>query len=80
MTTRHDQLAVHRRELLPSIVGTLLTTVFFGVFGLIPATLNSGRARRLGVRTARYWVTFGLVFVVQCVLFLWLVTAAIAGS
>ena len=39
----------------PSIALTLVITLLFGVFGLIPAAIHSDRARNLGAPTGKYW-------------------------
>src|SRR3954466_12705045 len=45
---------------LPSRVPTVLITVFFGVFGAIPAYLHGKRAEELGGSSNRYWAAFGI--------------------
>lgn len=39
----------------PSIALTLVITLLFGVFGLIPAAIHAGRARSVGAPTGKYW-------------------------
>jgi hypothetical protein len=38
---------------------TVLVTLLFGVFGVIPASIHSSRAARIGAPTGRYWKAFG---------------------
>jgi cyclophilin family peptidyl-prolyl cis-trans isomerase len=45
----------------PSLVPTVLITVFFGLFGLIPALLHSKMARERGYSGRPYWWAFGLI-------------------
>ena len=47
---------------IPVITTTVLITVFFGLFGLIPASLHTSRARDAGQQTNKYWQAFGLTF------------------
>jgi hypothetical protein len=47
---------------LPSLASTIWITLFFGLFGLIPASMHTNRARDMGVRTSRYWKAFGFTF------------------
>ena len=42
---------------LPTIWPTLLITFFFGIFGIIPATMHTSRAREVGRPTNNYWAT-----------------------
>lgn len=50
---------VVRRE-RPSYTPTILVSIFFGVFGLIPAIRHSRMARERGYTTSGYWWSFGL--------------------
>lgn len=62
---------------LPSTTTTIWITIFFGVFGLIPATIHTNRARDLGVRDNRYYKAFGWTFGIATVgWILFLVTLA----
>lgn len=45
-----------------SLAPTIVITLLFGVFGVIPAALASSRAQRGGGRGSRYWVAFGCSF------------------
>jgi hypothetical protein len=67
-----------RLALLPTITSTVLITVFFGLFGLIPAVSNTNRARALGVQTSKYWKAFGVTM--AAVLVGWVLIFAAAGS
>ncbi len=44
---------------LPSVWTTVLVTFFFGIFGLIPASIHTSRARDAGRPTNTYWAAFG---------------------
>lgn len=44
---------------LPSRKATVLVTLFLGLIGLIPSTIHTNRAARMGVDTNRYWKAFG---------------------
>lgn len=52
----------------PSLVPTVLITLFFGLFGLIPASIASNEARRNGQDGAPYWKAFWLVLLSMVVL------------
>jgi hypothetical protein len=67
-----------RLALLPTITSTVLITVFFGLFGLIPAVSNTNRARALGVQTSKYWKAFGVT--IAAVLAGWVLIFAAAGN
>jgi len=64
----------------PSIALTLVITLFFGLFGLIPAAVHTSTARTLGMPTRKYWMTFWLTLAVPVALMalglLMVVTAA----
>jgi hypothetical protein len=47
---------------LPGVAPTVLITFFFGLFGLIPASLHSDRARQQGQDGSRYWKAFWITF------------------
>ena len=51
--------AVPPTEPLPGLGLTIVITVLFGLFGLIPAAIAAGKARRVGRPETRYWVAFG---------------------
>jgi peptidyl-prolyl cis-trans isomerase B (cyclophilin B) len=53
-------------------------TVLFGLFGLIPAAMHAGRARRAGYPENRYWIAFGVSMVGSAALYLVVVFAALA--
>ncbi len=55
---------------VPSIALTLVITLFFNVFGVIPAAVHTTRARQLGRPTGRYWLTFGLTLAVPLLCYL----------
>jgi len=67
------------QRLIPSVTGTVLVTLFFGIFGLIPAVLNSNRARAMGAPTSKYWAAFGWIFGAYFVL-LFIIMAASGAS
>jgi hypothetical protein len=67
----------------PAITTTVVITLFFGLFGLIPASMHSSRAREMGQPTGKYWKAFWITFGVEIaiiVLFYVIVFAAIANS
>ena len=45
----------------PSIALVLLITLFFGVFGAIPAAIHYQQARAQGASGKKYWITFAVV-------------------
>jgi hypothetical protein len=49
-------------QMIPSIASTVLVTLIFGIFGLIPASMNTNKARAMGVVTSKYWAAFGWIF------------------
>ena len=51
--------------LVPTVTATLVITLFFGVFGAIPASIHADRARRQGASTAKYWQCFAAVMVIN---------------
>lgn len=55
------QVQVQARP-VPAITATVLITLFFGFFGLIPTTIHTNRARDAGQQTNKYWKAFGLTF------------------
>lgn len=63
----------------PSLAATILVSLFFGVFGLIPAARHSRRAAELGYPSGRYWGAFAGALVasllVPVLLFWGLITA-----
>lgn len=50
---------------VPSLAATILVTVFFGLFGLIPAAIHSQRANQLGQDGSRYWKAFGITLGIE---------------
>ena len=40
---------------IPAVTTTVLITLFFGIFGLIPASIHSSRAQEYGQATIKYW-------------------------
>lgn len=52
----------------PGIALTLVITLFFGLFGLIPAFMHSEEAKRNGYPTGKYWATFGITLGAQFLL------------
>jgi hypothetical protein len=69
-----------RLALLPTITSTVLITVFFGLFGLIPAVTNTNRARALGVQTSKYWKAFGITIAAWVLLFVLLAASSNGDS
>jgi enoyl-CoA hydratase/carnithine racemase len=66
--------------LAPTVTSTVLVTLFFGLFGLIPAAGNTNRARALGLRTRKYWAAFGITFAASTVLWLTLWTMVVVAG
>lgn len=62
--------------LLPSTIPTIAVTFFFGLFGLIPAAVATGKARAAGVHTGRYWASFGWTLVTSFLI--WMVCVVLA--
>jgi hypothetical protein len=54
-------------EALPSRTPTVLITLFFGLFGIIPAAVATSQARASRVNTGRYWAAFGWTLVLSVV-------------
>src|SRR5664279_1541855 len=54
--------------LVPPVTATVLITLFFGVFGVIPAAIHSDRARQLGSPTSKYWQAFAVVLAIELLL------------
>lgn len=52
----------------PGLAPTIVVTVLFGLFGLIPASIHASRARALGLPGARYWQAFGGALVLAVVI------------
>lgn len=52
----------------PGIALTLVITLFFGLFGLIPAFVHSEEAKRNGYSPSKYWATFGITLGAQFLL------------
>jgi len=61
--SRCDVLHGHESLGRPSYAPTILVTLFFGLFGLIPAILHSRQAQDRGYPTSGYWWSFGLAIV-----------------
>ena len=53
---------------IPAITTTVVITFFFGLFGLIPASIHSSRAREFGQATNKYWQAFWITFGIEVVL------------
>ncbi len=64
----------------PSVVPTVLITIFFSVFGLIPAAVAAGQAGRNGHDTSRYWKAFLITFLAETLLAVMATVAVIAGG
>jgi hypothetical protein len=67
---------------LPGTGTTIAITLLFGLFGLIPAYMNTDRARQAGTRTDQYWTAFWLSFVGSVVIWIlfWVIILAAANS
>lgn len=71
----------------PSLTATVLVTVFFGLFGLIPAAIHSQRANEMGQDGSRYWKAFGITMgieiaasVLLIVFYIIILAAAVSNS
>lgn len=58
------------------MTATVLVTLFFGIFGIIPAATASSEAARNGYPTGGYWAAFVLILILQMGLGLMLFAAA----
>ena len=63
---------------LPTIWPTLLITFFFGIFGLIPASMHTSRAREAGRPTNTYWAAFGWTMAAS--ILLWVLFIVVIAS
>jgi hypothetical protein len=63
--------------MLPSRVKTVLITLFFGLFGLIPAYIDGRKAERQGASPGRYYVAFGITLAASVVVYAVLVVALV---
>lgn len=63
---------------LPPVSTTVVVTLLFGLFGMIPASLHTAQAAAAGAPTDRYWKAFGAALAGAVVL--WLVVGMIAFS
>lgn len=72
-------VAPYGRPAAPGIALTLVITLFFGLFGLIPAFMHSEEAKRNGYPTGKYWATFGITLGAQFVLALMFFLFVIVG-
>ena len=52
----------------PALTLTVVITLLFGVFGLIPAALHANAAQRMGYPAGRYWKAFGWCFAASVVI------------
>jgi cyclophilin family peptidyl-prolyl cis-trans isomerase len=62
----------------PGISLTIVITVLFGLFGLIPAALAASQARRTGHPENRYWIAFGVSLAGSVALYVVVVLAGLA--
>ncbi|MGX5653448.1 peptidylprolyl isomerase [Geodermatophilus nigrescens] len=62
----------------PGISTTVVITVLFGLFGLIPAAIAASKARRIGYAENRYWIAFGVSMAASVALYIVVVLAALA--
>ena len=60
----------------PGIATTLVITLFFGIFGLIPAASASSKAKALGQPTGKYWAAFAIPMGAYVLLMFLLIAAA----
>ncbi len=49
------------RPLPPSVATTVVITLLFGIFGIIPAASNASKATQLGYPSGKYWGAFFLI-------------------
>ena len=63
---------------LLTIWPTLLITFFFGIFGLIPASIHTSRAREAGRPTNTYWAAFGWTMAAS--ILLWVLFLVVIAS
>ena len=63
---------------IPAITTTVVITVFFGIFGLIPASMHSSHAREFGQATNKYWKAFWITFGIEFVLGIMFYTSVVA--
>ena len=63
---------------LPTIWVTFWITLFFGVFGLIPATIHTNQAQQAGRPTNQYWRAFGWGLAATVVV--WILLLVILGA
>jgi hypothetical protein len=64
---------------VPSRTTTVVITVLFGLFGLIPSYVHGKRAERLGGSAGRYWTAFGVSFAASVLVYLGLIFALFAA-
>ena len=62
----------------PGLSTTIVITILFGLFGLIPAYLHSRKAEEGGYPSGRYWVAFGVSLAGSAVAYILVVLAAVA--
>lgn len=60
----NERPAYVRPSGVPSGAATFWITALFGLFGLIPALIHSGEARRRNADEGTYWTAFGFGLVV----------------
>jgi hypothetical protein len=63
---------------LPTVWPTVVVTFLFGIFGLIPASMHTSRAREAGRPTNTYWVAFGWTMVAT--ILLWILFVVLIAS
>ena len=63
---------------LPTVWPTVLVTFFFGIFGLIPASMHTSRAREAGRPTNTYWAAFGWTMAAS--ILLWVLFLVVIAS
>ncbi len=62
----------------PTLTATVVITVLFGVFGVIPAYMHTEAVRKSGAATSRYWKAFGLTMVASVVAYILLIVGLFA--
>lgn len=76
------QRAQPTRPVAPGVGMVVAITLFFGVFGLIPASSRANEARRMGYSARPYWASFWWTFgaVALAWIVLWFIVIAAGAS
>jgi hypothetical protein len=75
-----DNNAARRPPGMPNIAATVVVTLLFGLFGMIPATVHTAAARQRGDAHPPYWRAFGLTFVGSIVAYTILIVSLVAAA